>query len=165
MTFLLHKIGDKKLNRYYNTPEEIERTRPEDILTFDGVYESVWNYYDILKNKKVILFIIGDYVGKDNKFDKGQPYERFCTWDQIWGMKEMGAQIGWHSRTHRNLTKLNLQDKIDELIPSFKTDLLSYPYGKFDNEVLELLPKMNYQKAYAVNKGDNSQYQILRRVL
>ena len=88
---LLHNVGPKKygnhvINSNYNPCDQIERF--QGVLTFDGIYRNVLENEHILKNREVIFFIMGDYIGKDNRFDEGMPYEKYCTWDELLYLKE-----------------------------------------------------------------------------
>ena len=60
--YLLHNIG-KRINSNYNTINEVLNN---DHLSFDGVYQNVWENRNLLIGKDIILFVTGDFVGKDN---------------------------------------------------------------------------------------------------
>ncbi len=163
---LLHNVGEKRfrnaaINSNYNPPHQIRNFK--GILTFDGIYRNVLENEDLLKNRKSIFFIMGNFIGKDNAFDVGMPYERYCSWDELEYLREKyDIDFGWHTWTHRDLTKLSDSEIVAECTPSFKTDLFAYPYGRFDNRVIKILKDLGYKKAFSVNKGDNSDFQILR---
>ena len=166
---LLHNVGPKKyknhvINSNYNSCDQIERF--QGVLTFDGIYRNVLENEHILKGREVIFFVMGDYIGKDNRFDKGMPYEKYCTWDELLYLKEKyNIKFGWHTWSHRDLTILPESEIIKECTPSFETDLFAYPYGRFDNRVINILQKLDYKKAFSVNVGNNSDFQILRPYL
>ena len=163
---ILHNIGDKKTPNY-NTRQQVIDCK--DTLTFDGVYKNVWENRDILKDKDVILFITGDYIGGNNDFDIKAPLngaliypEDFTDWQQICELVNMGCKLGWHTWSHRDLTKLSREEQIKEITPPFPMDYFAYPYGVFNQDIIELVKQAGFKKAYSVFQGDNSDYQILR---
>lgn len=162
--WLLHNIKEPPsrlphIRANYNTREQVNRT--EGTLTFDGVYQNVWENRDLLKGREVILFIMGNYIGMDNTFDEGMPYERYCDWDQIMELVNQGAQLGWHSRTHRDLTTLDEEELIDEIRPPFRMDYFAYPYGRYNQQVVDVVRKY-YKKAYSVDQTDGTDFTIPR---
>lgn len=162
--YLLHNIYPTKHNSNYNTIEEILAS--EGPISFDGVYRSVYKYRHRLVGKDITLFITGDYVGKDNSFDEGQPLEKFCDWNEIMEIvKVTGAKLGWHSWSHSDLTKLDLYEVKREMTPPFPMDYFAYPYGKFDDVALVAAKALGYKRAYSVTQGNGSQYQLNRKYL
>lgn len=163
---LLHNVGQKKynnpaINANYNTREQISSFN--GILTFDGIYRNVFENEDLLENRKSIFFIMGDYIGKDNRFDVGMPYEKYCSWEELNYLKNKhDIEFGWHTWSHGDLTKMSREDIIKECTAPFKTDLFAYPYGKFNQQVIDILKELGYKKAFSVIEGDNTDYQILR---
>lgn len=161
---ILHNISRDKLTSNYNTPDEI--LAHDGPITFDGIYYNVYLNQYVLENKKVILFVMGDYVGGDNSFDPGQPFERYCDWNQIMELVNIyGCKLGWHTWSHPDLTKLDTQEIIRECQPPFPMDYFAYPYGKFNDEVIEIVKSLGYKEAFSVTEGDNSEYQRLRSYL
>ena len=109
---------------------------------------------------------MGDYVGKTNKFDIGQPLERYCDWNQIMELVEIyNCRLGWHSWSHRDLTTLSEQEILKEVIPPIPMDVFAYPYGKFNDKVIEAVKIAGFKEAYSVTEGDGSEYQRLRAYL
>lgn len=166
---LLHNVGEKiynnpVINSNYNSRSDVQKYN--GILTFDGIYRNVLVNEDLLSNRKSIFFIMGDYIGKDNSFDKGMPYEKYCSWEELIYLKnKYDIEFGWHTWTHRDLTTLNDEEIIRECTAPFETKLFAYPYGKFNERCINILKNMGYTKAFSVDKGDNSDYQILRSYL
>lgn len=163
MTLLLHSIGDKD-NSNYNTREEIKNS--DDVLTFDGVYRNVYENKDVLVGKKILFFVIGNHIGGDNSFDHPMPLERFCEWNELEEMKQdFNAEIGWHTWSHKDLTTLSYDEIVKEITPPFPMKKLSYPYGRFNEDVLRAVREVGFDEAFSVTDGDNSQYQRLRKYL
>lgn len=164
-TYLAHNIGNKR-NRNYSTRQEIEqKVKKTDLLTFDGIYLNVWENRDILIGKRFILFVMGNYIGKDNSFNKKMPLERMCDRTHLSDLVAMGGKIGWHTWSHRNLTKLSYDEILKEVTPPSKMDYFAYPYGKFNKKVINAVQEAGFKYAFSVDKGDNSQYQLLRSYL
>lgn len=108
---------------------------------------------------------MGDFVGKDNSFDIGMPYEKYCDWNQIMDLVNLGAKLGWHTWSHRDLTKLSKDEILKEITPPFPMQELAYPYGKFNELVIECAKEVGFKKAWSVTEGDNSDYQLTREYL
>ncbi len=177
---VLHQIGDRKHGGNFNSLEEIIAYDGE--ISFDGVYESVYQNYKALKGKKIIFFFSGKYLGGDNSFDVGQPLSRFCTLAQIAEMAEyLDAEIGYHGWEHRRCTELS-DDEIEKellfsLVPKLtdsQIDILSrrlikvfaWPYGDVDDRCINAAIDCGYKNAYSVfPKGSGSIYAINRTFL
>jgi len=163
---LLHNIANGPGSNY-DSRRKVEawlKHNPEGILTFDGIYENVYYNRDLLRGREVILFIIGDVVGGDNAFDKGQPRETYCSWDQLHELAKDGAELAWHTWSHRDLTKLSDKDVLMEITPPdwLECTKFAYPYGIFDERVVGLVSE-RYESAYTAGRGDGSRYQIRRQ--
>lgn len=162
---LLHNIGTIN-HPNYNTREEIQALPPDTLLTFDGIYKNVYENRDLLVGRPVILFIIGSVVGKDNTFNTGVPREEYCSWAELFELQDMGCELAWHTQTHPNLTEVTDDWLSYEITPPRNIPMKSfaYPYGKFNDKVLKEVKK-HFTYAYAVNEGDNSNYQINRKYI
>ncbi len=170
--FLLHNIGPR-VNSNYNTLQELLKVPARKILTFDGVYEAVWEHRYALARmgNPIILFPAGDHVGRDNSFDAGQPPAKFATWKQIQEIVDVtGAEVGWHSWSHRRLDWLKDDEIRKELHwpreQGFKIRTFAYPYGNVDKRVENLVKEAGYESAWcAGHLGDGSQFQLKRQYL
>lgn len=161
---LLHNIGNEN-HPNYTTLEKIVAC--QDVLTFDGIYKNVYENKEHLKGKKVILFVMGDYMGKDNTFDLAYvpKLEQYCTWDEVIELATyLNAEIGWHTWSHRDLTTLSKEEIIKEITPPFPMKSFAYPHGRYNEMVLNLV-KERYEKAYSVFQTDNTQWTIPRQYL
>ncbi|MGE5376043.1 MAG: glycosyltransferase, partial [Bacteroidota bacterium] len=90
------------------------------VITFDGVYENVWKYAaPILKHfgYPFELFIIGQYVGRDNEFDSVEPLTNFASRETLKKLVQTGGRLQWHTWSHKRLLGEQPQDEYDrELI-------------------------------------------------
>jgi peptidoglycan/xylan/chitin deacetylase (PgdA/CDA1 family) len=168
---LAHNIGDINHSNY-NTRQQIKDCI--EPIGFDGIYANVYDNRELLMKKSGIFFVMGDYVGKDNTFDLPNvpQLERYCTWDEIMEMMRLfDFKLGWHTWSHRDLTTLNDSEVIKEITPPFKMDYFAYPYGRFNDRVIELVKDAGYQMAYSVTQGSrdvsdpNHNFKIYRRYL
>lgn len=160
---LLHHIGDRPYP-VYTAPEIIEKI--DEPISFDGVYKSVYEHRELLRNKQVILFITGAYVGGNNAWDNGAPlYEEFCDWNEIMTLVNMGCKFGWHTWSHKDLTKLDYNTLLYEVTPPFPMEVFAYPYGIFNEQVIQAVKEAGFKKAYTVYDGDDSDYQRTRRMI
>lgn len=164
MIYLAHSISDFDHSNC-NTLEQILALPGDSVITFDGVYKSVYDNWEALKHRadKIILFVVGDMIGKDNAFDHGRHFhEQYCTWEQILEMKKDGATIGWHTWTHPDLTVMPEAVVRREMTKPGFISLFAYPYGRFTAREAKIAQELGYSEAFSVFEGDNSQYQRLR---
>lgn len=164
---LLHNIGTFHHSNY-NTREHVAACQEQ--LSFDGIYLNVWENRDLLLNRKekTILFVMGNYIGEDNKFDmhNGLPFERYCNWYQLLTLeRSYNCELAWHTYSHQDLTKLTDQEVLDEITPPFPMRFLAYPYGAVNERVASLAASVGYEAAYSVNQGNGSPFQLNRRYL
>lgn len=157
--YLLHALVNEqheKRNSNFNTIDEVLALNPDEVvLTFDGVYQSVYKNWQKLRDYKVILFQMGD---NDKKV------EELCTPQQLEEMVKDGAVLGWHTWNHNDLTKLSEEQIQKEILSPFETEYFAYPYGRFNDRVIDEV-KNKYKFAYSVTEGNDSDYQIKRKYL
>lgn len=164
--YLLHQIGDRKHGANFNTIEEILALPPDVHLTFDGIYESTFQSIQVLKGRKITLFVCGYYLGRDNSFDKGQPLSNFCTLEQLLNLAEfLNASIGYHGWMHRDVRQLNEAELLLELAPPawITCKEFAWPYGDFDQRAIDTAEKFGYRRAWSVGQGDDSNEFALKR--
>lgn len=105
-----------------------------------------------------------DMMKKYNLSDYSYLFDIFLSWDEIRGMLAKNISFGSHSVTHPRLTecskevlqheviysKQRIEKEIGRTIHSF-----SLPYGRGDNELVELLGKLGYKFVVSKGKGLN----------
>lgn len=161
---LFHNIGSY-VHCNYNTREQVIAAKGQ--ISFDGVYLNVFENRELLKDKEVILFVMGDYIGGNNDFDlKAAPNygllpERYCDWDQLKELRDnFGCRLGWHTKSHRDLTLLSDDEIRSELErPSEIDPILAYPFGNFNERIIKLAIDMGYEDAWSVNQGNGGRFQ------
>lgn len=164
MSYIFHNIGTNP-HPNYHTVEQVLNC--PGFLTFDGVYLNVYAHRHLLKGRHVTLYFMGDYVGEDNSFDqkKPKPLERLCTMAQLTELAFMGCILGWHTWSHPHLIQLSDDDLKREVEPPFPMDWFCYPYGEFDNRVIEAVKEAGFKYAHTVFAGDNTAYQQTRKMM
>ena len=128
------------------------------ILTFDDGYEN--NYTTLLpmleeRGMKATVFMVTN--------DIGQP--GYLTWDELRDMQQRGIEIGSHTANHQPLADMSSAEADDELRLSklimewnrmSTIYVFSYPNGKYNEELPELLRKNEYLAAVTGDAGLNT---------
>jgi len=125
------------------------------LITFDDGHDSDYDivFPSIIENElSATFFIITDRVGS-----KG-----YLNWAQISEMKKYGMKIGSHSKSHIDLTgvslniaekEMSLSKKIIEDKLSSSIDALSFPYGLYNSELIDLALSNYYDKVFTSQHG------------
>lgn len=168
---LVHNIGNERHSNYHTREQIANTTQP---IGFDGIYRNVYENQDVLVGKFGIFFIMGNYIGKDNTFDLQYvpKLEKYCTWDEITELTEKyDFEIGWHTWSHPDLTKLSKKEIIKEITPPTPMKYFAYPYGCYNDLVVECIKEVGFEYAWSVTQGcldlndENYRYKIWRNYL
>jgi peptidoglycan/xylan/chitin deacetylase (PgdA/CDA1 family) len=150
---LAHNIGNYN-HPNYNTREEILACN--DTIGFDGIYKNVYENQDVLVGKSGIMFVMGDFMGGNNQFDLAHvpALEDYCTWEEVYELcAKYNFELGWHTWSHRDLTALDRDEIMKEVTPPFPMKYFAYPYGTFNDLVIECVREAGYKLAYSVTQG------------
>lgn len=154
MTGVFHHIGTPSQDHFTNSLEQILAYEGE--VTFDGIYTSVYEHREALKDRKPLLFITGNQIGEQG----------YCTREQLEEMKQLGFILAWHGWTHRRLTELSEAEIQEELTkPDWVEPFYAYPHGDFNDLSKQLLEDMGYVAGYSTTQGDGSQYALYRQYI
>jgi hypothetical protein len=150
---VFHRIGHPDPGTFTNSMEQI-RSWPGE-KTFDGIYQSVWDHrYELANLDNVWLFPAGDTIGA----------EGFIGLDQLLKLRnDFGCRLGWHTWSHpdmRTLTDDQIRRELER--PDWAEDVFAYPYGDFDDRVIELVKEAGYSKAYSTTQGNSGGFSIYR---
>lgn len=128
-------------------------------ITFDDGYKDILtNVFLILNELKIKFTIFVSPFFLDGNVDNAGYWSRWdhLDWKDIYCLKEKGVNIGCHSGNHKDLTLLTEMELYDE-IGSSKEILekrlgcviksFSYPYGKFNQKVKDVVGKSGYKYA------------------
>lgn len=154
---LVHNIGTENHSNYHTREQILASTQP---LGFDGIYKNVYDNQDVLTGKSGIFFVMGNYIGGDNAFDLAHvpKLEQYCTMAQIQEMcTKYDFEIGWHTWSHPDLTKLTEEEVMREITPPSPMRYFAYPYGNFNQMVIDCVKRAGYQKAWSVTQGSQNQ--------
>ena len=141
--------------------------QPIAALTFDDGYASVYDVAAPLLARfgwRATLFAVSDYLGFDNQWP-GQasfvPPAQLLSWPQLEELSHTGWEIGAHTRTHPDLTRLPtehieaevvggkhvLEDRLGRAV-----DLFAYPSGRYDQRVRSVV-RGHFSAAVTTNMG------------
>lgn len=136
------------------------------ILTFDDGYRSFLQYaYPILKELgfTATLFLYTDYIGSGRNA---------LSWSEVKRLADEGFDVGAHSKTHEDLRRKSGESEADfarrmqaELGQALlvknlgrPTQVLAYPYGAADKEVLAKVREQGYLAAFTVRRDGNPSF-------
>ena len=141
------------------------------LLTFDdgflGVYEHAFPLLAAM-GWRATMFLVSGLIGREDEWcTRENPSRRtypLLGRHEIEEMAGRGFSFQSHSRSHPDLTKLDRQALTTELAGA-RRDLedllgqpvryLAYPYGRYDETVLEVARASGYHAAFSVQPGFN----------
>lgn len=152
-------------------------------LTFDDGFEDFYlNALPILTQYKIpsTLFVVSNQLGNTNNWmsERNFPARKLISKQQLITIKESGVVIGSHTRSHLKLNELS-DDRalIDQEIKASKIELeeilkqpvkhFAYPFGKFNDIVVDTVQKADYTSACTTKSGfnrENADPLLLRRI-
>jgi peptidoglycan/xylan/chitin deacetylase (PgdA/CDA1 family) len=132
-------------------PTAESASEPALAITFDDGYESVFAgaFPEMAARKWTgTVFVVVGSVGGSNSWDVRLSPRRFkhLSWDQIRELSDAGFEIGSHTLSHRDLTRLDgellrrelrdsrraIEDQIGRKVTS-----VSYPFGRYSPAVID----------------------------
>jgi peptidoglycan/xylan/chitin deacetylase (PgdA/CDA1 family) len=136
---------------------------PELVFTFDDGYAGLARHaFPILAAHGycALVFVISDYVGRDNTWDVQYGWRRFAHlgWDDLARWQEQGIEVHSHGATHARLTWLSEAQAADELGRSRETIAkrmgqapagISYPFSSVNARVRALAEQAGYRLGFA----------------
>lgn len=179
MILMYHKVDQITPTQWWVTAQDLQRNINEikdrefvylddymdpssqAVITFDDGYENLVHHAVAVLSHHSIpfeVFVCSDYIGGWNTYDKSEPLTRFMGHEHISYILKHGGRVQWHTRSHPDLTSLDDTRLIDELTvprelreryPSPNFNWLSYPYGLY-NEIVMNLAKQKFKGAVAV---------------
>jgi len=157
-------IGFRQLNDFLEYRHAIPKKSV--VISIDDGYRSVYNVcYPILKKYgfHATLFIYTEFINA---------CKNALTWKQLAIMKADGFEIGAHTVSHSDLSRqkegedtsafmnriekeLRVSKQIIDKKLEQNTIFLAFPYGRYNQNVLEISRRLGYQVAVTVKKGSN----------
>lgn len=86
----------------------------------------------------------------------------YMTWDDLHALVDNGMEIGDHTKSHPRLTKINPSRLDEELVQSkhvlernlhIPVSDFAYPYGNYNDSIIEAVKSAGYVSARTSNKG------------
>jgi len=128
------------------------------VLTFDDGYDALAEHaFPELAGRglRAIVFVITDYVGRENTWDVQYGWRRFhhLTWEQLGRWQEQGIEVHSHGASHARLTWLSDDAAAEDLGRSREAIAqrlgrapagISYPFGAADARILRLAAAAGY---------------------
>ncbi|MDL2717141.1 MAG: polysaccharide deacetylase family protein [Acidobacteriota bacterium] len=160
-TLVRLKYGGVALRDLVETPPAARRV----VLTFDDGYRGVREKALpalLARGFTATVFVVTDRIGGVNNWDGETPGEPLLTADEIRTLHGAGIEIGSHGATHRALTQLGAADLAREVAGSKETleritgapvTSFCYPYGDFDDRVVEAVRNAGYRAATVIRGG------------
>jgi peptidoglycan/xylan/chitin deacetylase (PgdA/CDA1 family) len=126
-------------------------------ITFDdGYLDNYVNAYPYLKKRHLpaTIFIATAYIQKKLHLGKWLP---MLSWNEIVEMINNNINIGAHTAGHADLCRIDIQSAKREILESKikieketgkKVDYFSYPYGRYRNDVINLVRHLGFRCAF-----------------
>lgn len=146
--------------------DEYEESRKDFVITFDdGFYDILFFGFPVFKNLnlKVIIFVVVDFISTERVWERYKDYERdrFLKWEEVIYMAEEGIEFGSHTLTHPHLTEISEEKAKEEIFISKKiiedkigkeVKFFCYPYGEFNEKIIEMVKMAGYKGAVVTPK-------------
>jgi peptidoglycan/xylan/chitin deacetylase (PgdA/CDA1 family) len=136
-------------------------------ITFDdGFVDFYKNAYPILQQHGYpsTVFVVSGLAGKVNAWDHANEsiIKPLMNWEQLREINQNGVEIGSHTKTHPELTRISSDQQVMEIAGSKKDleerlnhpiETFCYPGGDHNNEVKEAVKKAGYCCAVTTQRG------------
>lgn len=131
-------------------------------LTFDDAYEStVANGLPVLEKLGVpaTFYAVTEYVGKDSGWD-GDKAAKLASWDDLKRALKAGIEIGNHTHSHLDLSKLSLDEQTAQIEKcswllrerGIEPKTFCIPFGRYNNETSQAIEQAGFQVGFTVEK-------------
>ncbi len=168
LTTVSPKSFSRHLTAIQSAGFKIECGRPDServvCLTFDDGYDCFYrNVVPSLDSRgaKAIVFVISGFMGSTNSWDVRLSYKPFrhMTAKQVEEVAKLGFTVGSHTRSHKDLTRLDAASLSSELRDSKKqledvtgaeVDALSFPYGRYNQRAAEAAFEAGYKRLFGL---------------
>ncbi len=136
----------------------------EILLTFDDGYDNFSSMaVPILERRRIpaLIFLVTSFVGKENVWELPIPGRKFMhmDWDVVKDLAGRGFSFGSHTCSHRDLTRLGIEDLRRELSISkeaiesgigLQAKSLSFPFGRTNRVVSREASDAGYSAAFTL---------------
>jgi peptidoglycan/xylan/chitin deacetylase (PgdA/CDA1 family) len=146
------------------------------VITFDDGYADTFTTAAPILARfgfTATVFVVSGLVGGTNLWDAGvSPPARLMGWDALSALVQRGFSIGSHTKSHRRLTRLSLEEAWEELSESRRclesrlsigVSTFCYPWGDCSPGVRDLVQKAGYLAACDdVGRSENTRFTLAR---
>ena len=137
------------------------------VLTFDDGYENFHSRAFPLLSQyhfPATVFVVARYLGRESNWEKKNRVsaQRLMNWGQVEKLSHSGIEFGSKSLTHRDLTRISI-DEVREEVEESRTmieehvgkgvHIFSYPFGVYNSTVREMVRKY-YDAAVGTNLAE-----------
>lgn len=169
------QLGELRAAGFTSAPVEAACTAADNrekriVLTFDDGFQNVLEHAlaPLAQNQfHGIQFLVPGLLGDWNEWDisRGEAREKLMDAAQVREWLAAGHQIGAHTMTHPDLTKIPVAQAREEIFASKKSledtfgvaiDHFCYPYGEWNDAVRGLVAEAGYRTACTVERGVNT---------
>ncbi len=138
------------------------QTDKKVVITFDDARKSIFTTaYPILKkfNFTAAVFIVPQWI--DGKAPDAEQYSSFMSWEEVKKLAAHGFEIGSHTFSHKRLTTLDeksIAHELDEADAAIEKNMgkktlhFAYPYGSYNQKILDIITK-RYMTAVTARRG------------
>ncbi|TET16424.1 MAG: polysaccharide deacetylase family protein [Candidatus Cloacimonadota bacterium] len=134
-------------------------------ITFDDAYkELLENAISLMIRYSftATIFVVTNFVGKENLWDVNLGFRKFkhMDWSVLRSLCDAGFEIGSHTHTHPDLTKIS-EVRIREELTVSKNILesklgvpvrfVSYPFGRYSRRIKEIVEESGYSGAVCLS--------------
>lgn len=165
---MLKLLGYKGLS-LKNLKPYLEGTKEGKVvgITFDDGYQNnLFNAASILTslNFTATCYIVSEAIGTSNSWDKINSITQrpLMTEGEIKKWLDLGMDIGGHTKTHADLTRVSIdeakeeiifcKEKLEEMFNILVEDFC-YPYGRFNEQLTSIVEKSGYHSATTMQRG------------
>ncbi len=132
----------------------------------DGHGDNYTHAFPILQALQIpaTVFLATGYLGKTNAWMQGFPQHPMLTWDQVRDMHRHGITFGAHTVTHPRLPELPpdqaqfeiqaCKQQIESIIGA-ECRYFAYPYGLYNEAILDFTRQAGYRLACSTRSGFN----------
>ena len=130
--------------------------KPVVITLDDGYRDAYTNAFPLLREYgfTATCFLVTGYIDEDRP--------EYLTWDQVIEMDEAGMEMVAHGHTHPDLRDRGLDYLIWQVLGAREAiearthkpvRFFAYPFGKYDQQVIQVLDSANYWGAVTLHAG------------
>jgi len=148
-------------------------------ITFDdGFADNLWYALPVLEASGIrpLIFLTAGLIGTDKTLEryKNPERDRFLNWGEVGEMIDRGVKFGSHAINHLHLPSLKDSIMKEEICGSKKliedrtgekVDFFCYPYGDFNEKVIDAVQNAGYTCAFVTpgkRKLDKGRYTVPR---